>query len=116
MDRDHFWEMLDTLVTESELIIDRPRGSNHPRYPEYIYPWDYGYLQGTSSGDGDGIDVWVGSLPERRTTGIILTVDLLKRDSEAKILLSCTDEEMKSLLAIHNRGTQSALFVKRSFP
>ncbi len=65
MDHDHFWQTLDTLVTESNLIIDRPRGSAHPRYPEYSYPLDYGYLRGTRSGDGDGIDMWVGSLPEK---------------------------------------------------
>jgi inorganic pyrophosphatase len=113
MNNDHFWQALDTLVAESELIIDRPRGSAHPRYPEERYLWDYGYLKGTRSGDGDGIDVWVGSLPERRAMGIIMTVDLLKRDSEMKILLGCTHDEMERILSSHNVGKQSAILVKR---
>jgi inorganic pyrophosphatase len=113
MGDDQFWQTLDTLVAESELIIDRPRGSAHPRYPDQGYLWDYGYLKGTRSGDGDGIDVWVGSLAERRVMGIILTVDLLKRDSEAKVLLGCTQDEMEQILATHNVGTQSAILVRR---
>jgi inorganic pyrophosphatase len=54
------------------------------------YPFDYGYLAGTVAADGGGIDVWLGmqaSANERRVTGVICAVDLLKRDSEIKILL-----------------------------
>lgn len=42
--------------------------------------------------DGSGIDVWVGS-GEKRIDAIICTIDLLKRDSEIKILIGCTEEE-----------------------
>ena len=52
-----FWSALDTLVRQSEIVIDRPRGSSHPRYPDFIYPVDYGYLKSTASMDGGGIDV-----------------------------------------------------------
>ena len=52
-----FWRALDALVAGSEIVIDRPRGSAHPRYPDVIYPLDYGYLAGTRAADGDGIDV-----------------------------------------------------------
>jgi inorganic pyrophosphatase len=108
-----FWPTLDTLVTTSEIRIDRPRGSAHPRYPESRYPLDYGYLEGTRSGDGDGIDVWIGSLPEKRATAIIFTVDLEKRDGEIKILLGCTHEEMLLILAYHRVGSQSAVLLER---
>lgn len=37
-----FWQALDELIRTSEIVIDRPRGSAHPRYPEMIYPVDYG--------------------------------------------------------------------------
>ena len=56
-----FWKALDELVNDSEIIIDRPKGTAHPKYPEFIYKVDYGYLKDTSSMDGNGIDVWVGS-------------------------------------------------------
>ena len=56
-----FWSALDELVLNSEIVIDRPKGTAHPKYPKFIYRLDYGYLKNTSSMDGDGIDVWVGS-------------------------------------------------------
>lgn len=47
-----FWESLDKLVASSEIVIDRPKGTSHPNYPEFIYRIDYGYLKDTSSMDG----------------------------------------------------------------
>jgi inorganic pyrophosphatase len=108
-----FWHSLDTLAGACALTIDRPKGSAHPRYPDFIYPLDYGYLDGTRAGDSMGIDVWVGSLLERRLTAIICNVDLEKRDAEIKLLLGCTPAEARQLLAIHNRGTQAAILIER---
>lgn len=107
-----FWSKLDKLVATSSLKIDRPRGSTHPRYPSFFYPLDYGYLENTLACDGGGIDVWVGSLSQRRITGVICTVDLEKRDAEVKILLGCTPQEAREILATHNSGPQSAIWVK----
>ena len=58
---DDFWKILDSLVNDSEIVIDRPKGTTHPKYSDFIYKVDYGYLKNTSSMDGAGIDVWVGS-------------------------------------------------------
>jgi len=71
-----FWLKLDQLLSEYCLVIDRPAGSRHPRFPSVPYPLDYGYLEGTRAGDGDGIDVWIGSLPDKTVTAIVCTVDL----------------------------------------
>ena len=85
-----FWQALDSLVNQSEIVIDRQKGSAHPKYPDFIYKVDYGYLKNTSSMDGDGIDVWVGSRIDKNIDAIVCIVDLLKRDSEIKILMGCT--------------------------
>jgi inorganic pyrophosphatase len=114
MNSSSFWRALDALLQTSTLTIDRPKGSAHPRYPEFLYPLDYGYLEGTTSCDGAGIDAWVGSLPQKRLTALLCAVDLEKRDAEIKLLLGCTPEEAQQLLAIHNTGTQSAILLKRS--
>ena len=95
------------------MAIDRPRGSRHPQWPDFVYPVDYGYLTGTRAMDGGGIDVWCGSLPERRVTGVILAIDLLKRDAELKLLVGCTPEEADAALAASNRGSQAALLLRR---
>ena len=98
-----FWEALDKLVRDSEVVIDRPKGTAHPRYADLIYPVDYGYLKDTASMDGAGIDVWVGT-DGKRVDAIICTVDLMKRDSEIKILIGCTEEEKALIYQIHNES------------
>ena len=97
-----FWSALDELVCSSEIIIDRPKGTAHPKYPHFIYPVDYGYLKNTSSMDGAGIDVWVGTAKEKYIDAIMVIVDLIKRDSEIKILISCTEEEKDTIYRTHN--------------
>ena len=96
-----FWKALDELVSNSEIVIDRPRGSAHPRFPNFIYKVDYGYLKDTASMDGAGIDVWVGS-GEKKIDAIMCIVDLMKKDSEIKILVGCTEEEKLEVYKTHN--------------
>lgn len=110
-----FWVALDRLVKQSELVIDRPRGSTHPRYPSLIYPVDYGYLKDTSSMDGGGSDVWVGTDKSGAVDAIICTVDLMKRDSEIKILIGCTEEEKRRILRLHNETAyMKGIMLRRS--
>ena len=96
-----FWKALDELESNSEIVIDRPRGSAHPRFPNFIYKVDYGYLKDTASMDGGGIDVWVGS-GEKKIDAIMCIVDLMKKDSEIKILVGCTEEEKLEVYKTHN--------------
>ena len=105
MEQNHqFWQAIDKLVSSGKIVIDRPKGSAHPRYPEIIYDLDYGYIENTASMDGGGIDLWRGSLPDAECDAIICTVDLLKRDSEIKLLIGCTDEEKQIAYEFHNRS------------
>lgn len=96
-----FWKALDLLADNSEIVIDRPKGSVHPKYPDFVYKIDYGYLKDTSSMDGGGIDVWVGS-GDKKIDAIMCIVDLMKRDSEIKILIGCTEEEKQMIYQTHN--------------
>ncbi len=89
-----FWIWLDNLVASQELVIDRPKGSTHPRYPDMVYPLDYGYLKFTSGGDGNEIDAWRGSIADSQLVGIICTVDIKKKDTEIKLLIGCTETEI----------------------
>ena len=99
-----FWQAIDTLVSSGKIVIDRPRGSVHPKYPNIKYDVDYGYIENTASMDGGGIDVWCGSSPDRTVSAIICTVDLMKKDSEIKLLIGCTDEEIDTVYEFHNRS------------
>ena len=98
---EEFWKALDELLNSSEIVIDRPKGSAHPKFPDFFYRVDYGYLKDTASMDGAGIDVWVGS-GDKKIDAIMCIVDLLKRDSEIKILIGCTEEEKMEVYRTHN--------------
>ena len=98
-----FWNALDELVSHSEIVIDRPKGSVHPRFPDFIYRVDYGHLRNTTSMDGSGIDVWVGS-GEKQIDAIMCIVDLMKKDSEIKILIGCTEKEKSIIYETHNES------------
>ena len=107
-----FWPALDRLVAESHVVIDRPSGSRHPRNPEIVYPLDYGYLAGTSGGDGDGVDVWRGSRQAAELDAVVCTVDLKKRDVEIKLLVGCTEEEKHDVWSFHS-GTHNGIMLLR---
>ena len=77
---DDFWKAIDTLVSTGKIVIDRPKGSLHPRFSNIKYEVDSGYIENTTSMDGGGIDIWVGSLAEKKVNAIICTVDLMKKD------------------------------------
>ena len=109
-----FWSALESLLASSRLVIDRARGSEHPRLRGLRYPYDYGYLEGTRSGDGQGVDVWVGSLQPPALTGVVCTADADKRDVELKLPLGCTAEERRAILAFHNTGRQAGILVERA--
>ncbi len=112
-----FWATLDTLIRSADLVIDRPKGSAHPRYPSLVYPLDYGYLKGTTSGDGHELDAWRGSRAQASLDAVVCSVDLYKKDVEVKLLLGCTRDERKIILDFHNNSeTMAAILVMRSAP
>lgn len=102
-----FFEALTHLARTSDIVVDRPRGTPHPSIPRATYPVDYGYLAGTTSADGEGIDVFVGTDRRAGVSAVLLTADTVKRDAEIKVLWNCTPEEavlvhrfVKDVLAI----------------
>jgi inorganic pyrophosphatase len=110
---DNFWIQLEQLMRAHAVIIDRPRGTRHPRYPDFHYPYDYGHLAGTASGDGQGIDVWIGSLSSPSIIGVVCTVDLSRHDAEIKLLVGCTVDDARVILSLHNQGDQAGILVLR---
>jgi inorganic pyrophosphatase len=101
-----FWRDLDALVERHRIVVDRPATSLHPTSPRAVYPLDYGYLDGTRSGDGEGVDVWIGSLAERRVVGVACAVDGLKGQVEVKLLLGCSPSEIGSIQAFFSQQLQ----------
>ena len=96
-----FWREMSQLIAMTQIIIDRPKHSAHPLYPEIIYQLDYGYLENTKASDGGGIDVWLGSLEQRMLTGILCTFDTIKRDMEIKLLIACHAQNIQTIQTFH---------------
>lgn len=108
-----FWQRLDELLATSKIVIDRPKGSCHPRFPEIVYQLDYGYLDATTSTDGEGLDVWLGSEPDKGLVAVICTVDLDKRDAEMKLMVGCTEEQMLYIEDFYNNWPDMGGYIVR---
>ena len=114
-DVNEYWLALEQMVEKSEIVIDRPKGSRHPRFEAVVYPMDYGFLRGTGTIDGGGVDIWVGSSTvEDGIVGVLATADLFKMDAEIKILYRYTESEIAEALNTANSGYQSAILVRRN--
>ena len=48
--------MLGKIV---RVIVDRPIGSNHPKYDDMVYPINYGYVEGIIAPDGEEQDAYI---------------------------------------------------------
>ena len=100
--RPEFWRLLDALIEGGEIVIDRPKGSRHPEHREIVYPLDYGYIAGTRAPDGEDVDLWLGSEPEKGLRALVVTVDAQKRDVEIKLLIGCTRAEAACIDLFYN--------------
>ena len=110
---DDLWISWERIIAEQGVIIDRPKGTAHPRFAEMIYPVDYGYLKNTTGGDGKEIDIFVGST-DSGLVGLLATHDAAKGDREIKLLWNLIDSEVEAVVAFLNRETMTADLIRRS--
>jgi len=108
-----FWSRLDELLAAHRLVLDRPKGTAHPRYPDLIFPLDYGYLDGVTGGDGDGLDVWRGGADHEDLAAIVCIVDIKKQDAEYKLIIGATEDNLGTIEAFHNGLYQAGIIVRR---
>jgi inorganic pyrophosphatase len=108
-----FFEKLEQLIREHGVTIDRPKGTAHPRFPDRIYPINYGYINDTQSQDGDGIDVFLGDDKAAGVVGIICTVDIVKLDSEVKVLYKCDEDNIQTALKLMTNDPMRGVLVRR---
>ena len=81
--------MIEYLGKEINVKIDRPLGSKHPKH-DFFYPINYGYIEGTVSGDGEEIDVYVlGEFqPLDFYKGKVIAIIRRHNDNEDKLVVS----------------------------
>ncbi|AFR21114.1 hypothetical protein [Lactobacillus helveticus] len=76
---------------------------------------DYGYLNRTTSSDDEAIDVFIGSNAVKKLTAVIITVDIMKKDSEIKLLLGCSKEEKTALDFCNQTDNMQGILVSRKY-
>lgn len=109
-----FWQKLDTLVLSSTLSIERKKGDRHPDYYNLIYPLDYGHLKDSAAQEADEIEVYVGSHSYTNVQSLIISVDVLQKSIEAKILLGCDEQEEHAVVSFLNETDfQKTIIVHR---
>ncbi|MGB4984897.1 MAG: Inorganic pyrophosphatase [Erysipelotrichaceae bacterium] len=99
----YFWQKLTTLLMSSDLVITNKQGSTHSQYPNLIYPTDYGYICDTNVDSGPVVKAFKGTNSSYSVKDVIVSVDILKRDIDVKLLLGCTDEEIENVLLFLNQ-------------
>lgn len=108
--------MRDYLGKWVKVIVDREMGSKHPKY-NFIYSINYGYLEGTVSGDGEEIDAYIiGEFePLKSYEGYVVAVILRKDDNEDKLVV-CKDknkysiEQIEALLEFQERFFNTTIY------
>ncbi len=77
------------------VTIDRPLGSRHPRYPDLVYPINYGFAPGTVSGDGMPVDAYLLEIdkPIDQAEGVVIAVIVRANDVEDKLVITPAGEQ-----------------------
>ena len=91
-------DFLDKLV---DVIIDKPLGSRHSeKYPNHIYPVNYGYVPNTISGDNEELDCYI--------LGVFEPLKTFKGKCIA-IIHRTNDEEIRALTEFQERFFESEI-------
>ena len=92
------------------VTVDRPLGSTHPRYPDMVYPINYGYLDDVIGGDGEGQDVYIlgVEMPLAQFTGAVIAIVRRSDDCEDKLVavpegMTMTTAEIESAVCFQEQ-------------
>lgn len=66
------------------ITVDRPLGSHHPEDRDMIYPINYGYIPGTTGGDGEPQDVYLLGVKEPVTEYTAKIIAIVYRDNDVE--------------------------------
>ena len=101
------------------VIIDRPKGSAHPKYESLIYEANYGYVPGILGGDGEEQDAYVLGIDEpiEEFFGVVIAIIHRRDDNETKWVVApegkgFTDEEIKQKVNFQEKYFDTAIIRK----
>ena len=107
-------DFLDKLV---DVVIDMPLGSRHSeKYPNHIYPVNYGYVPNTISGDNEELDCYILGIFEPLETfrGKCIAIIHRTNDNDDKLIVvpeggNYSNEEIRALTEFQERFFESEI-------
>ena len=100
------------------VIVDRPLGSRHPKYPDMQYPVNYGYVPGIMGGDGEEQDAYIlgVDVPLSEFHGEVIAVIHRMNDCEDKWIVaphgvSFTKEEILAAVRFGEQYFESEIIM-----
>ena len=77
------------LGKEVEVVIDRPLGSRHPKYPDEIYEINSGFISGVIAPDGKELDAHYLGLdkPVEKARGVVIAIIHRLEDDDDKLVV-----------------------------
>ena len=107
-------DFLDKIVN---VIIDKPLGSRHSeKYPNHIYPVNYGYVPNTISGDNEELDCYILGIFEPLETfkGKCIAIIHRTNDNDDKLIVvpegrNYSNEEIRALTEFQERFFESEI-------
>lgn len=102
-----------------DILIDRPLGSVHPKYPNLVYPINYGYIPGVFGGDGEELDVYLLGVytTVKEYTARIIGIVHSDNDVEDKLIaapegMQFTKEEIEQAVHFQEQYFESEVYLK----
>ena len=102
-----------------KVIIDRPLGSQHPRYKETYYPINYGFIEGIIVGDEEEQDAYIlgVDVPVKEFVGKIIAIIHRYDDVEEKWVVvplnkSYTKEEIQKQVEFQEKYFKSKIIMQ----
>ncbi|MBR4670622.1 MAG: inorganic pyrophosphatase [Butyrivibrio sp.] len=98
--------------------MDRPLGSTHPRFPQMVYPVNYGYVEGIFARDGAEQDIYLLGInePVEEYFGRVVAVYHRLNDNEDKWIVvpdgyEITEKEILDQISFQERFFEGELYM-----
>lgn len=88
-------ELKRLIGKEVTVYIDRPLGMKHPKFPDIIYPVNYGYIKEIKAADNEYQDVYIIGTDEplKICIGKVYAIVIRENDIEDKLIVVTNDKE-----------------------
>ena len=107
----YFWQKLDAAYMSGNLKTIYKKGAVHPRYPELIFPCDYGHVQ--SDADDTSLKVFKGT-KNKKVEALVVCANLLEKDLTSIALVGVNEKEEEEILRFLNSNDfQKCVIIRR---